>query len=119
MAAAGAIVGSRPGGSNTMPMVTLSLAEARLADAARAKPTYISREQARRIERSGAERKAPEHTIARDEIVKRANPFSPVGEKGFGLSDGQNRRAEALSAPQDRRCVAQNRRSPAARGARP
>src|ERR1700679_3303491 len=69
IAAAGALVGSSPGGSRTMPIVTLSLAKAAPANAMKAKTSVAKKRWARRIEGSEAGEK-PEHSTAGRESVK-------------------------------------------------
>ena len=74
-----------------MPIVTLSLARARLVEARSARPSVRRRREARRMERSGAKgERQPEHTTASDDIVKQANPFP----RGLGRRDLNARRAK-------------------------
>ena len=78
IAAAGAAVGSSPGGSSTMPIVTLSLAKAP-ADAMKARRSVTKNRWARRMKRSEAGEK-PEHSTARRESVKRKSLLPVRGE---------------------------------------
>src|ERR1700677_3658968 len=94
IAAAGALVGSSPGGSSTMPIVTLSLAKAAPADAIKAR-TSVARKRGRGIERSEADGK-PQHSTAGRKSVKHKSLLPGQGRRDPSATLRKN--SEALSS---------------------
>src|SRR5208283_4867427 len=93
IAEAAPAVGSSPGGSSTMPIVTLSLARAKLVEASTARPSVRRRRWRRRMERSGAEEKISRAYHRERRIRQERKSLPPlVREKGL---ENYRRRANA------------------------
>src|SRR5271165_463267 len=96
IAAAGAVVGSSPGGSSTMPIVTPSFAEARPTQVTRAKVAETRKRLARRMRRSGNKR--PGSIASRDgEASRMKNPLVS-GQRGLTFRPNRKKRRSARLA---------------------